>query len=362
MNIEQCWQDVLARNPATDGEFVYAVRSTGIYCRPTCSSRRPNRDQVQFFADPASAEQAGFRACRRCEPNANTAPQIELVQDICRYIDAHIDETLTLDALGTVFHLSPAHLQRLFTRTIGLSPRAYSQAQRAERLKTTLRQDETVADALYEAGYGSSRGAYENTPLGMTPATYRKGGVGLTIYYATVPCALGYVLVAATKRGVCTVQLGDSVAMLETELAQEFPAATCVVDESQLSEAIEWLLSYLAGQPIHIQLPLDIQATAFQRRVWQALRAIPYGETRAYAELAVEIGNPKATRAVARACATNPVALVIPCHRVIGSDGRLSGYRWGIERKQALLDQETRHSAPAHSAALSQTQLEGLSL
>jgi len=359
MNIEQCWQDVLARNPAADGAFVYAVRSTGIYCRPTCASRRPNRDQVQFFADPASAELSGYRACRRCEPNRITAPQVELIQDVCRYIDAHINEVITLETLGEVFHISAAHLQRVFKRTMGLSPRAYMQAFRAERLKASLHDDESVTSALYDAGYGSSRGAYEGAPLGMTPVTYRKGGAGLTIYYATVPCDLGFILVAMTERGVCAVRLGDSLAALEAELAQEFPAAMRLHDDFRLSEAINWLLSYLAGQPTNAQLPLDIQATAFQRRVWQALRAIPYGETRAYAELAAEIGNPKATRAVARACATNPAALVIPCHRVIGSNGNLSGYRWGIDRKRTLLEREAQMSATPKASK--QAQLEGLS-
>ena len=360
MNIKQCWQDVLTRNPATDGAFVYAVRSTGIYCRPTCASRRPNRDQVQFFADPAGAELSGYRACRRCEPNAPAAPQVEFVQDICHYIDEHINDAITLETLSSVFHMSSAHLQRVFKRTIGLTPRAYMQALRAERLKANLHDSASVTNALYDAGYGSSRGAYEGTPLGMTPVTYRKGGAGLTIYYATVPCDLGFILVAVTERGVCAVRLGDSVTALEADLAQEYPAASCLQDEVRLVEAVDWLLSYLVGQPTNAQLPLDIQATAFQRRVWQALRAIPYGETRAYSELAVEIGYPKATRAVARACATNPVALVIPCHRVIGSNGSLSGYRWGIERKRALLDQEAHMNGGAQK--LKQAQLEGLSL
>ena len=342
MNSEQCWQDVLTRNPGADGVFVYAVRSTRIYCRPTCSSRRPRREQVQFFPDPASAESAGFRACRRCEPQADCTPQVELIQDICRYIDAHLDETLTLETLGAVFALSPMHLQRVFSRAMGVSPRAYRQAQRAEQFKHTLQHDLPVTTSLYEAGYGSSRGAYEGSPLGMTPVTYRKGGAGLTIFYAIVDCTLGVLLAALTERGVCAVRIGASAAALEAELAHEFPAATRIHDPERLGETLQWLRDYLAGQPQNALLPLDIQATAFQQRVWQALRAIPYGETRAYAELAAEIGSPKATRAVARACATNPVALIIPCHRVIGSDGRLSGYRWGIDRKRALLEREAQ--------------------
>jgi AraC family transcriptional regulator of adaptative response/methylated-DNA-[protein]-cysteine methyltransferase len=349
INDDQRWQAVLARDRSADGTFVTAVSSTGIYCRPSCPARHPQRENVVFYDNPAAAERDGYRACRRCEPNASTDSQIALVQDVCRYLETHTDETITLDTLGKQFHVSPAHLGRIFKQAVGVTPRAYLESQRASRLKVELRNGDSVTDAQYEAGYGSSRALYEGAPLGMTPGVYRKGGAGLTVYYtiAEYKRPFGMVLVAATERGVCAVCLGDSVDALESGLRAELPAADLQLDDERLGETVQVVLRYLSGQERGLSLPLDVQATAFQRRVWEALRAIPYGETRAYGEVAAAIGNPRAARAVAQACATNPAALVIPCHRVIESDGGLGGYKWGIERKRALLEQEALTPVPS---------------
>jgi AraC family transcriptional regulator of adaptative response/methylated-DNA-[protein]-cysteine methyltransferase len=347
MNEESYWQAVQSRDVSADGLFFYAVRSTGIYCRPTCPSRRPNRDQVMFFRLPEAAEQAGFRACQRCHPRNATPhdPQVELIGRACRYIAEHVERAPTLEEIGQAVGLSPHHLQRTFKRVMGITPRQYAEACRVDRLKTRLKQGDNVTTALYEAGYGSSSRLYEQAParLGMTPATYRRGGLGARIGYTIANTRLGRLLVAATERGICFVSLGDDDAVLEAALASEYSAAEITRDHGdELSEWIEAILSYLDGEEPHLDLPLDIQATAFQWRVYEALRAIPYGSTRSYRAVAEALGQPTAARAVARACATNPVALVVPCHRVIGEDGGLRGYRWGVERKRALLDQESR--------------------
>ena len=343
---ESYWQAVLERDQSRDGTFFYGVRSTGIYCRPSCPARRPGRDQVVFFQQPAQAEQAGFRPCRRCRPLEAANYQAELVQQACRYIEDNISRPEgppTLAELGQQVGLSPFHLQRLFKRVSGVSPRQYAEAYRLGQLKNRLKDQESVTGALYSAGYGSSSRLYERASenMGMTPASYRRGGPGTAIHYTVVDCSLGRLLVAATDKGVCAVRLGDEDPKLKAELAHEYPAAQLYRDESgALSEWVKAILSYLEGQQPRLDLPLDIQATAFQRQVWEALRTIPYGSTRSYAEVASSLGQPTATRAVARACATNPVALVIPCHRVIRHDGSLGGYRWGLDRKRALLDKE----------------------
>jgi AraC family transcriptional regulator of adaptative response/methylated-DNA-[protein]-cysteine methyltransferase len=346
MSDSEFWQAVLAHDRQHDTTFVYAVRSTGIYCRPSCPSRRPQREQVQFFARPAQAEQAGFRACRRCHPNGDAPadPMLAIVEQVCHVLAEPGDKPPTLDDLARQFHVSPAHLQRAFKRLVGVSPRQYADEQRLGRFKQQLKDGEQVTQALYESGYGSSSTVYEQTvtQLGMTPTAYKSGGVDARITYAVAPCALGHLLVATTERGVCAVRLGDSEAALEAALRDEFPAAALQRDDEQLRSTMAVLHDYLRGEQPHLDLPLDIRATAFQRRVWEALRAIPYGSTRSYRDVAEAIGQPKAVRAVARACATNPVALVVPCHRVVGSDGRMSGYRWGVERKRALLEQEAR--------------------
>ena len=324
----------MARDRRFDGAFVYAVRSTGIYCRPSCASRRPRRTQVTFFPIPEAAEREGFRACRRCHPaDANgTDPGVTLVREACRAI-----------AAGQTPPGDPRRLARVFKRILGITPRAYGQAQRVAHFKQELKRRKQVSPALYEAGYSSTSRVYERTheELGMTPATYARGGAGVEIVFVTLSTPLGRLLVAATDRGVCRVMLGDSAAKLEADLRGEFDAAHVREDQSgKLEGYVEAILSYLDGTEPHLDLPLDIRATAFQRRVWQELRQIPFGETRTYAEVAKAIGQPQATRAVARACATNPTALVIPCHRVVRGDGELGGYRWGAERKKALLEKE----------------------
>lgn|SRR5574341_893325 len=342
------WRIVLARDRRYDGAFVYAVRSTGIYCRPSCPSRRPRRTQVRFYPQPEAAELAGFRACRRCRPKLAGAgdPRIELVRRVCRYLDEHPDAPTSLAALARSAGVSAHQLHRTFTRVMGISPREYREAARVSRLKHHLKRRPHVSPAVYEAGYGSSSRVYERADalLGMTPATYAKGGRGARIAYAVVPCPLGLLLVAATERGVCRVAMGDAAGTLEAELRREFPEADVRRDEAALGRAVTAVLRYLDGREPAIDLPLDIRATAFQRRVWKALLRIPRGATRSYQAVARAIGRPGATRAVARACATNPTALIIPCHRVVRQDGTPGGYRWGLARKHALLAREAKGS------------------
>jgi len=344
MDEERCWQAVLERETGFDGAFVYAVRSTGIFCRPTCPSRRPRREQVIFFGRAAAAEQAGFRACRRCRPGgpAHAESQSDLAARARQLIDDHPDQALTLDQLGAQIGASPHHLQRVFKRVIGITPRQYAEARRLDRLKTRLKEGDNVTTALYEAGYNSSSRLYEQAPerLGMTPATYRSGGAGARIGYSTADTPLGRVLVAATERGVCFVSLADADAELEAALAREYPAAAIERDDARLGDWLNAVAQHLSGDQPLLDLPLDVRATAFQWRVWDALKAIPYGDTRSYSQIAEALGDRNAARAVARACATNPVALVIPCHRVVREGGDLGGYRWGAGRKQALLERE----------------------
>lgn len=344
LNESTCWRAVVAHDREMDGLFVYGVRSTGVYCRPSCPSRRPQRTVVSFFPAGSAAEQAGFRACRRCKPNQRIEPSpiVAKIQRASEFIRAHADERITLGALSRAVGSSPHHLQRMFTRLLGVSPRQYTDACRLNRLKTELKGGKAVTTAMYDAGYGSSSRLYERTDktMGMTPATYRRGGLGMHIRYAILDSPFGRLLVAATTRGVSSVKLGESDAALEADLKGEYPAAVVERDERLLSKAAKSILEHLRGVRPQLDLPLDVQATAFQWRVWQHLRAIPYGRTESYAEVARHIGSPSGARAVARACATNPVAVVIPCHRVVQADGGLGGYRWGVDRKRALLEQE----------------------
>jgi AraC family transcriptional regulator of adaptative response/methylated-DNA-[protein]-cysteine methyltransferase len=335
----RAWTAVLERDPSLDGAVVYAVRTTGVYCRPSCPSRRPLRDRVAFFTGPDEAEAAGFRPCRRCNPRgeARPDPNADLILAVCRYLDEPHDQPPTLDELGEKFAISPAHLQRTFSRIVGVSPRRYYDSHRQARLRTLLRDGAPVTAAQYDAGYGSSS-SLSDARLGMPPSAYRRAGRDVTIAYTVAPCRLGFVLVAATDRGVCSVRLGDSEAALVDELEREFANAERHRDDD-LHGWLAPILAYLDGEPIALDLPLDVQATAFQRKVWDALRAIPFGETRTYGQVAVAIGQPTASRAVAQACAANPTALVVPCHRVVGA-GELGGYRWGVERKRQLLAQE----------------------
>ena len=338
------WRAVETRDAKFNGLFVYGVRSTGIYCKPSCPSRRPRRERVTFFSTPDDAEAAGFRACRRCKPQdlSRHTTQTEMVIRACRLIEESNDEAISLARLSALIGVSPHHLQRTFKSITGVSPHQYASAHRLEQFKTQIRRGEGVTTAMYDAGYGSSSRLYEKAPqqLGMTPRTYARGGRGMNINFTITDSPLGKLLVATTERGICAVTLGDSEAELETSLAKEYPKAEIRRSGNEASAVIDQLLGYLAGNERRLDLPLDLQATAFQLSVWEELRRIPYGTTRSYREVAEGLGQPQAVRAVARACAMNPVALVTPCHRVIKGDGSLSGYRWGVERKAKLLAKE----------------------
>jgi AraC family transcriptional regulator of adaptative response/methylated-DNA-[protein]-cysteine methyltransferase len=335
----------MTRDRRAEGRFVYAVDSTGIYCRPSCASRRPRREVVRFFDTAEEAERAGFRACRRCHPrDAPPAdPWVEKIRRACVYL-ANVEGHPALAILARRVGGSPYHLQRNFKRLVGISPREYAAACRMRKVKARLRRGDDVTAAMLEAGYGSSGRFYERAApmLGMPPSTYRRGGAGMSIRYTIVRSPLGRLLIGATSRGVCAVAMGASNADLEAALAREYPAATIAADDTGLARWTREVLAHLAGRRPRLDLPLDVRATAFQWQVWEELRNIPYGETRSYGEIAKAIGRPRAVRAVARACATNPVALAIPCHRVVAATGASSGYRWGALRKKTLLASEQR--------------------
>ncbi|HEY3367187.1 MAG TPA: bifunctional DNA-binding transcriptional regulator/O6-methylguanine-DNA methyltransferase Ada [Symbiobacteriaceae bacterium] len=340
---ESQWAAVVNRDAAADGQFFYAVKSTGVYCRPACPARRPNRANVVFFTSPDLAEGAGFRPCLRCRPKDVSAQQ-RLVTQVQHLLDT-IEPAPGLAALGEAVGMSPQHLQRLFKRATGLSPREYAAGRRAERLKVGLRQGACVTTALYDAGYGSVRALYDqaHAHLGMSPGAYKRGGRGVAIRYTFGDTGLGRMLLAATPRGVCALRFGDPEALL-AELRAEFPQATLTEEPHALAESVAAVCAYLQGEggQSALDLPLDVTATGFQQKVWNALRTIPRGETRSYKDVAELIGEPRAVRAVARACAANPVALVVPCHRVVRAGGEPGGYRWGVERKRRLLEQEKR--------------------
>jgi AraC family transcriptional regulator of adaptative response/methylated-DNA-[protein]-cysteine methyltransferase len=353
--VEDYWQAVQTRDRGADGAFVYAVRSTGIYCRPSCPSRKPRREQVVFFPLPEAAEQKGFRACQRCRPRATRLHDARsgAVALVCRQIEAQIrnedDDSksrLTLSTLSAGAGMGPHQLERAFRRVMGITPRQYADAQRMRRLKSSLKKGDDVTTALYDAGYSSSSRLYERSPsqLGMTPATYRQGGAGMQIHYTIADSPLGRLLVAATDRGISALYLGAKDASLEAALQKEYPRAEIDNDSAGSKNLEGWvskILAHLRGKEPHLDLPTDVQATAFRRHVWEELKRIPYGATRTYTEIARAIGQPKAIRAVARACATNPVSIVVPCHRVVRADGNLAGYRWGLDRKRTLLEQES---------------------
>jgi AraC family transcriptional regulator, regulatory protein of adaptative response / methylated-DNA-[protein]-cysteine methyltransferase len=345
---------VAERDARMDGAFVYAVRSTGIYCRPSCPSRRPRANQIVLFVQPDAAEQAGFRACRRCRPrDTGESLQARLVRRVCSEIAASPDGALSLQKLAKLAGFSAGHLQRTFRRAMGISPRQYADGLRVARLKSELRKGKDVTTAMHEVSYGSSSRLYEKSDaqLGMTPATYRKGGRGMNISYTIAPCALGHVLVAATERGISAVYMGDRDTDLVASLRKEYPSAEIAPDSGEHLKWVQEIVRHLAGLNPNLDLPTDVVATAFQRRVWQELRAIPAGTTRTYSEVARSIGRPSATRAVARACATNPTSIIVPCHRVVRTDGHLGGYRWGLERKQTLLARERLFAKPARKSA-----------
>ncbi len=334
------WRAVLARDRRSDDRFVFAVRSTGIYCRPSCPARRPRRVNVVFFTKPAEAERAGFRSCRRCKPRE--AGEAALVAAACRRIDAAPDGAEGLDALAAALAVPARRLRGAFRRQLGVTPREYAQARRVAGFRDRVRKGDAVTSALYESGYGSSSRLYEEAPrrLGMTPGAYRRGGSGLRIAYTTAEAPLGRVLVAATARGIAAVSLGASDAALAEALRDEYPRAVLSRDDARLAPALLSVLAVLSGQDPSADLPLDVQATAFQHRVWRELSRIPSGSTRTYAEVARRIGRPGAARAVARACAANRLAVLVPCHRVVPGAGGTGGYRWGAERKAALLARE----------------------
>jgi AraC family transcriptional regulator, regulatory protein of adaptative response / methylated-DNA-[protein]-cysteine methyltransferase len=343
------WRAVAGRDRSADGRFVYAVTSTGVYCRPSCPSRRPRRDRVEFFETGAKARAAGFRACRRCSPDVlGTAadPWVEKIRRACVYL-SNVDGHPALATLARRLGGSPYHLQRNFKRLVGVTPREYAEACRLRKVKRHLQRGGDVTGAIFDAGYASSSRFYERAvpKLGMRPSVYRRGGAGTTIRYAIVDtktASLGRLLVAATDRGICSVAMGSTDAELAAVLAREYPAATIAGDAGALSDWTRAIVDHLAGRRPRLDLPLDVQATAFQWQVWQALTAIPYGQTRTYGEVAATIGRPRAVRAVARACATNPVAIAVPCHRVVPAAGGEGGYRWGVARKKELLARERR--------------------
>jgi AraC family transcriptional regulator of adaptative response/methylated-DNA-[protein]-cysteine methyltransferase len=351
LNESEAWAAVVARDARRDRDFVCAVATTGVYCRPSCPSRRPLRKNVTFYAGPDQAEAAGYRACLRCRPRDEKKP-IELAVTRARhFLEAHLDRPVTLPTLAREVGLSPHHLQREFSRIVGVSPRRYAAALRADRLKAALRDGATVSRAIFDAGYGASSRVYEaaDTHLGMTPAAYRRGGKGERIRYTTRATTFGRVLVAATGRGVCAVQLGPDDAVLERGLAAEYPHANRVrakearEENGDLRTWADEIVSHLDGAIGSIDVPMDVSGTPFEVKVWQALREIPYGQTRSYSEVARVVGRPRAVRAVASACAKNRVALVIPCHRVVRQGGDTGGYRWGPERKRRLLALEREH-------------------
>ncbi len=336
------WNAVRHRDRRFDGRFVYAVSSTKIFCRPSCSSRRPTRSNVEFFSTTAAAQRAGYRACKRCQPTSSAPSGIErAVAHACEYLAAHADAPVTLATLARETGVSAFHLQREFKRALGISPREYQDAERRRRLTKHLRKGDTVSRATYEAGFGSSSRVYERSrSLGMTPATVRKGGAGQKIQFSVVASPLGRLLAAYTEHGICAVALGDDDRTLERSFRDGFPNAEIHPAGPAIHEWIAAIVKSLDGEQPSPAIPVDAHGTAFQHRVWNALQQIPRGTTLSYGEVAKKIGKPSAVRAVARACATNPVALVVPCHRVIREDGGLGGYRWGIDRKERLLARE----------------------
>jgi AraC family transcriptional regulator, regulatory protein of adaptative response / methylated-DNA-[protein]-cysteine methyltransferase len=338
------WQAVLARDGASDGKFVFAVSSTGVYCRPSCPSKRPRRENVTFFRRPQEAETAGFRACLRCRPKAIAGnPRQELIKSVCRFIEQHLDEPVTLARLGAEFHQSRFHLQRTFKSVLGITPKEYADSCRMRGFRQKLKAGHSVTRAMHDAGYSSTSRLYSRTSseLGMEPAKYRRGAIAAPIRYACTDSPIGRMLIAATDKGICSIQFADSEEELEQGLKQEFPFAVRRRDDEGMAKLADQVVQRISGVEPSSSLPLDIQATAFQRRVWSYLQSIDFGKTRSYTEVAKAIRHPSAVRAVAHACATNPVAIAIPCHRVLRSNGDLGGYRWGLQRKKALLEIES---------------------
>lgn len=340
---EQRWQAVESRDSAASGHFVYAVRTTGIYCQPGCKSRLAKRSNVAFYDTPAAAEAAGYRACKRCTASTSPTRHSQLVTRACRLIEA-CDPAPSLDQLSAELAISPFHLHRLFKAETGLTPKAYATAFRARRLRAHLADGQrSVTEAIYDAGYNSNSRFYESAEqrLGMRPRQYRAGGAGATIHFALGQCSLGAILVAQSDKGICAILLGDDPEVLLRELQDQFPKARLIGGDSAYEQLVAEVVGFVEAPSLGLALPLDVQGTAFQERVWQALREVPAGSRVSYTEIAERIGAPKAVRAVAMACAANCIAVAIPCHRVVRRDGDLSGYRWGVARKAQLLKRET---------------------
>lgn len=339
------WADLTSRNPQADGAFVYCVATTGIYCRPSCPARLARPENIVFHGSPEAAERAGFRPCRRCKPDQRSLAeqQAGIVTELCRFIES-AEHAPTLAELARRAGWSIYHLHRTFKAITGLTPRGYAAAQRARRVRRQLQTGDSVTQAIYGAGYNSSGRFYEDSRdvLGMTPSSYRAGGVDTEIRFAVGDCSLGAILVAQSQRGVCAILLGDDAGALVQDLQDQFPAANLVAGDDEFEQLIATVVGFVEAPALGLDLPLDIRGTVFQRRVWEVLRRIPPGTTLSYAEVAERMGAPGSARAVARACAGNVLAVAIPCHRVVRQDGALSGYRWGVARKRALLEREAK--------------------
>ena len=337
------WEAIVSRDPAADGSFFYGVRTTGVYCRPTCPSKRPRRSNVDFFATGEAAENAGFRPCKRCRPREASQPDrhARKVAEACRLIEQS-EQAPDLGTLARNAGLSPYHFHRVFKAITGLTPKAYATAHRARRVRSELARSRSVTDAIYDSGYNSNARFYEKAGevLGMTPRAYRAGGTATDIRFAIGECSLGSILVARSERGVCAILLGDDPAVLARQLQDQFPKANLIGGDRDFEQLVAKVVGFVESPGIGLDLPLDVRGTAFQQRVWEALRKIPTGATASYSEIARRIGAPHAARAVAQACASNALAVAIPCHRVVRTDGELSGYRWGVERKRELLARE----------------------
>lgn len=338
------WTSIVTRDAAADGRFYYSVRTTGVYCRPSCGARRARPENVTFHATIADVERAGFRPCKRCRPDQPSLHDMHAttVADACRFIEAS-EQAPSLEALANRAGLSPYHFHRVFKGITGVTPKAYAIAHRSRRVRTELARGNSVTDAIFDAGYNSNARFYEKAGevLGMTPGRYRRGGADARIVFAIGQCSLGAILVARSARGICAISLGDDPDALARELQDRFPNADLVGGDAEFERLVATIVGFVEAPRLGLDLPLDVRGTAFQQRVWQALRSIPAGSTASYSEIARRIGSPTSVRAVAAACAANTLAVAIPCHRVVRNDGALSGYRWGVERKRTLLDRET---------------------
>jgi AraC family transcriptional regulator of adaptative response/methylated-DNA-[protein]-cysteine methyltransferase len=343
------WKAVVDRENSADGCFYYAVKTTGIFCRPSCSSKLPNCENVEYFLSCQEAQASGYRACKKCRPTGTSVKE-ETEQKIikaCRIIE-NSNAVPKLVDLAKKVGLSSYHFHRLFRKYVGVTPKQFASIHRSKRLSDSLKSNDSITEAFYEAGYSSSSGAYNKNQdqLSMKPKEYKSGGVAITIYYGVIECILGWIIVAATDRGICSIEFGDDPAVLPQQLQDRFPKGTIIKAGPGFTNLIEKVVNFIKTPSDNFKLPLDIQGTAFQQQVWNILRQIKPGQTMSYAEVAEKIGNPNAVRAVATACASNKLAVVIPCHRVISKDGRLSGYRWGVERKKMLLDNEKKKCEP----------------